>query len=238
MDRLATASTGGDVKIRKLYTTNDDLSYKLNCYVAINSISAKFRRDDIADRLLIFNLERRQGQFVPESDLVSQIMENRDKLLSAYLVLCNRIVGHITEHGLDTGKNYEFRLADFARFGGLACEAIWGKGGRDHFMSALEEMSNSQTDFTLEGDILWEPLSVWLQDESKLGVEISTGDLYIELHDIINPIDSSGPRQAFFISSVSLGKYIKRLKANIEQRGYQVTYARKRDNSYWRFDLV
>ena len=68
-DRLAVAATGSLIQRRRLYTTNEAVVYRPRCFLAVTSRDPRFRRDDVADRLILLNVERLQ-QFDEESGLL------------------------------------------------------------------------------------------------------------------------------------------------------------------------
>ena len=80
-DSLATAATGGCESMRELYTTNDESTYIIDCFIGLTSRTPKFTRDDIADRLLLFPVER-LSEFKSEEGIVDRLMKNRDIIMS------------------------------------------------------------------------------------------------------------------------------------------------------------
>ncbi|RKY03384.1 hypothetical protein DRP77_06210 [Candidatus Poribacteria bacterium] len=233
MDLLAIAATGGTVKRRKLYTTNEEAQYPITAWVCVNAIEPRFRRDDVADRLLIFKLSRRR-QFIPEDELVSRIVARRRELLTAYIVLLNRVVRELKEREGLPSRSYSFRMADFARLGEVIAAALYGEDEARKFIESLEEMQEVQTEFTLADDPVWEALSKWLKNPANLGREITSSELYNELDAIINPPDS--PRRRHWISSPrAMGRHLARLKTNIERLGYRITHRHTRDGKIWSF---
>ena len=58
-NHLATVATGGDVPLRKLYTTNELVRYPVRCFLALTSREPEsMSRDDVADRLLTLKVDR------------------------------------------------------------------------------------------------------------------------------------------------------------------------------------
>jgi hypothetical protein len=69
-------------------------------------------------------------------------------------------------------------MADFAAFA-LKVTSISGDQGR--MEKILDQLTEKQAAFTMEGDPIIELLDEWLKRESNIGRSISTGDLCTEL---------------------------------------------------------
>ncbi|MHC5057588.1 MAG: hypothetical protein ACYTKD_23175 [Planctomycetota bacterium] len=80
-DHLAVAATGGSLQRRELYTTNRLVEFPVVASVGITSRTPHFRREDIADRLLLFYLKRLRS-FTPESDLLQELENRRDEVMT------------------------------------------------------------------------------------------------------------------------------------------------------------
>jgi len=72
-DRLATVATGGTIRRRQLYTDNNIIEMPVHCSLAITSRTPHFKRDDVADRLLIMRVERIRD-FSSESDRIREVL--------------------------------------------------------------------------------------------------------------------------------------------------------------------
>ena len=81
------------MKITKkvLYTTNDQATYWPKCFLAFTARTPRFRRDDVASRILTFRLEPIEVT-ISEDILLRQVDEDRNKMLSEYAVMLNRVV--------------------------------------------------------------------------------------------------------------------------------------------------
>ena len=80
-DKLAIAATGGTIKRRVLYTTNRLVDYPIVAALGITSRTPHFRREDVADRLLILQVERFEA-FVSAAHLDQDIERHRDALMT------------------------------------------------------------------------------------------------------------------------------------------------------------
>src|SRR4030095_10296480 len=66
-DKLAVLTTGVTWRRREYYTTNNLGEYPITAFVAITSRTPHFRREDIADRLLLFHVERLESFGAPST---------------------------------------------------------------------------------------------------------------------------------------------------------------------------
>ena len=80
-DSLATIATGGSEAMRELYTTNEEVSYTIDCFVGLTSRTPKFTRDDVADRMLLFPVDR-LDQFLSEEAIIARLLDNRNAIMS------------------------------------------------------------------------------------------------------------------------------------------------------------
>ena len=75
-NHLATAATGGDVPLRKLYTTNALVRYPVRCFLALTSREPdSLTRDDVADRLLTLKVDR-FDKFKSEKHCLAKLMQH------------------------------------------------------------------------------------------------------------------------------------------------------------------
>ncbi len=176
-DRLATAATGGVIKRRELYTTNRLVEIPTHCFVAITAHTPHFRRDDVADRLLIMKVERLK-RFVSEKKLLSEVMAHRNEILSEVLLKLQAIVRALrAEYGVDDSS--AFRMADFADF---ALKVARHEGREEQLKRIFGKLSHEQSEFTLEGDPIYETLSIWVPENE--GREVTNKELWGELKAI------------------------------------------------------
>jgi hypothetical protein len=177
-DRLAICATGGTVSKRKLFTTNQLADYPIDCFVGITSRTPHFRRDDVADRLLVFHVKRfEESEFVAEQELLAAVLKDRDRILTAVL---RRLQHAIRALRATTGREYRtrFRMADFATFALRIADA---NSGHEALQSIFNRMGEEQTSFTFEGDDLVELLRKWLEEPRNHGRRVTADELYKEL---------------------------------------------------------
>jgi len=88
-DRLAIVATGAQIRRRVLYTTNDMASIPVRCALGITARTPRFRRPDVAQRLLMMKVAPLPPhRFVSESQLVKAVLDNRDAIMI-------ELVGHL-----------------------------------------------------------------------------------------------------------------------------------------------
>jgi hypothetical protein len=205
-DRLATAATGGEVTRRKLYTTNDLVTYQPHCFLGLTSISAKFRREDVADRLVVLHVDR-LGQFTPERNLHQAVLMLRDQLWTELLHDLNRIVASLRDNPAPT--SFEFRLADWAGLGHVIAQTQGVEAG---FLEALRRLKEVQSEFTLGENPLFALLTEWLEDSKNHDREVTAKELYQELKTIAE----SNQIKFRFSSPLSLAKKLNSLQSDLK----------------------
>jgi hypothetical protein len=177
-DRLAICATGGTVSKRLLYTTNTLVEYPIDCFVGITSRKPYFRRDDVADRMLVNHVRRfGDGDFVAESELLAEILGKRNVVMTAVLRQAQVAIAALKA---TEGRTYRttFRMADFATFALRLADA---NGRRKVIEELLDKLGEEQAVFALEGDSLVEVLVLWLGEPGNQGRLTDAGTLHKEL---------------------------------------------------------
>jgi hypothetical protein len=168
---LASVSTGTLLKERKLYENSVELSYRPRCFLMLNSRDpASLRRDDIVDRLLIFEVQRHEV-FTPEGRLLEAISTNRPAVWRELLQNLNRIVRALRD-GLHAGHGAH-RLADFANLATVIAKLIDAEGA----INALARLDEKRNDLLLENDPLVHALETWVKSQPEPRW-ITTGELF------------------------------------------------------------
>ncbi len=228
-DHLARLATGADIEKRQLYTTNDLVSYQLNCMLAITSRDPRWKRDDVVRRLLPIRMETIQGSKRPEKFLQSDILNCRGAIWGALLTLLNQVVASMRTQSGQDGSSH--RLADFHWFGRLAAPVL---GVQTEFTAAMAALEQAQLSLLGEGDERLELFILWVNERLLALTEevITTQELFKELRTI-----HPGPERAFpFKNTAALGVWIGRHKELIEaQVGVVVREARSAVTRSWKF---
>ena len=176
-NRLATSATGGTLKKRELYTTNKLIEFPIRSYIAITARTPKFRRDDVAERLLILKLDR-ISEFISENILREEISKNRDSILSEVVYHLQEIVGALKDNS-ERSNVGSFRMADFADF----MLKIARYANLENFVKRiLGKLTKEQSHFTLEDDATVELLLEWVKMNEKR--EVTSSELHHELSEM------------------------------------------------------
>jgi hypothetical protein len=213
-NHLATAATGGDVPLRKLYTTNELARYPLRCFLALTAREPdSLTRDDVVDRLLTLRVDRIDS-YTPESQILTSIDEARPTIWKELLTTLQRIVkvleaahSHPTTH----------RLADFASLA-LNIGPVLGIEEKD-VKELLEGMDSEKADFALEHNPLYPLLIDWLENKGMKDRQwITTKDLFDEMQELL-PSKEKFPKKSASALGRELGRMKPELKGLIEVIG-------------------
>lgn len=176
-DRLATVATGGTIKKRVLYTTNKVVEIPARCFLAITSRTPRFRRDDVADRLLIMRVER-YPTFIREKHLLDEVTGNRNEIMAGLVPALQEVVRALKQYSDSPVNSGVFRMADFADF---ALKIARYAGIEDQVKVIFEKLSKEQSRFTLENDPVLDLLESWINKPENINREITSIDLCKEL---------------------------------------------------------
>jgi hypothetical protein len=205
-DKLAVVATGGTLKRRLLYTTNQLVEFPITAFVGITSRTPHFKREDVADRLLLFHVERLET-FGAEGELLSELTAQRDALMTELVGQLQRVLAALHEN---KGKSYPttFRIADFAQFVLRVADA---QGKLSEAQAMFERLGKEQLAFTVQDDPVLELLEDWVIDHA--GDEVTTAQLFAALRSMANL--SHPPRSFDFKSAVSFGHYLQSNRATL-----------------------
>lgn len=179
-DALAALATGASVEKRELYTTNDMRKVQPDCFLALTSRDPPFRRDDVADRCLVFRVERVSGDFISETQYLSQIRIYRDELWSQYLDNLNAILAK-RQADADPHRTTTHRMADWALFAQDAAGAL----EVSNCDRLLEGMETERAFFALENEPLRVIIEQFLRDNPD-GGSFEAGDLLGDFESAAN----------------------------------------------------
>lgn len=170
-DMLAAIATGASVEKRKLYTDGTLEKMVPECFLALTSRDPPFRRDDVADRCLVFRVDRVEGDFVSESKYLWQIALYRDDLWSDYVDNLNKILRE-RQANEDPFRTTTHRMADWALFAQDAGDAL----DVPRVDELLGGMQTERAFFALENEPLRIVIEEWLSDHPD-GGEFTAGEL-------------------------------------------------------------
>lgn len=169
-DALARYATDETYRSRKLYTTNEEVSYRPRAILMLTSRDPFFRRPDVAERLLPFHLARLE-EFQDEESFYSELTKMRPQILGDLLILVSEAMEAIQ---IVASPKMHFRMADFANFGWRIYKH---QGKEDEWNGILKRLEKRQSEFASEGNAIIEVLGLLLSKENALE-PITTGDLF------------------------------------------------------------
>jgi len=173
-DKLAVVATGGTIKKRLYFTTNEEVAFPIQCFAAITSRTPNFQRDDVADRLLIVELKRYE-RFLRANSLLSEVLKHRHEIMSEIVYELQKIVRALRDLK-DEDMAGSFRMADFADF----CMKIGcSEGIESQIRTLLHKLEYLQRGFALERHSTGK--LVYLLAQKKPGVEWDARGLNEEL---------------------------------------------------------
>jgi len=212
-DKLASIATGQTDQKRKLFTDNEVIKRTAKTFLCVTSRTPQFTRDDVADRLICLSFKRLDS-FIPENELIGDIIENRNEIMS---YIMNELQGIIKVLKETRERKYPstFRIADFATFGLKLSDA---RGQKAEFEELLNKVSIVQKDFAVEEDSLVYALKILCKLNEMYGKEIeySAFDLHKKLLDITCQERYDIPEfKARYKTVKSFARRIANIKSNI-----------------------
>lgn len=232
-DHLAAIATGTYITKRRLYTTNEEYRIKPRVFIAMSSRTPAFKRDDVADRLLIFRLKRFE-KFIPERILLEQIIKNRNALMTQIAHDLNSIVNEVNSP-INTETETDFRMADFAILGEKIWRAIGGDSGVEKFKAVISKMKLAQEAFSVEDDPLPDLITEWIE-KNPCSTGITASKLFPQLKAIADE-----QHIPFNLKSVrSLGRQLSMIRQPLlELCGIKTSsYQGRGRTKYWVFSQV
>jgi 5S rRNA maturation endonuclease (ribonuclease M5) len=208
-DLIARVATGISYTRRKLYSDNDEIEIIPRAQLGLTSMQPYFDREDVADRLIIFRLQRHECiSFRDEGSIVSDVLAKRSVILSGIIHALQRALKNI-EQNKERVKLTRFRMADAA----LLMTRMSDEP--ETMMSLIAKMQDEQTKFLAEGHPLTEIICQWVRDNPQCsGIFFTTADLFSELNTY-----AQSKRLVFFHRSVkSLGMAISNQMRALQTR--------------------
>lgn len=234
-DKLAVIATGGTLSRREYFTTNKLVEFKAGCFLAVTSRTPHFRRDDISDRLLPLDLERRvkedenkqiQGNFEAESRLLAEVYSHRDEIMTELIF---RLQDCLRALAASQEVRYRgtFRMADFAEF---AMRISRSAGVETEIADILHRLSSAQSEFTVKYDPIFILIGKLLDAEGG-SVKLKTG----ELCDWLSKIAAKEfIRFPYAGNAISLGRRLETLKDDFS-KFFEVRVTHPQGSTTWGF---
>lgn len=177
-DKIACYATRVTNEKRKLYSNGEVYRERVEAFLGISTRNPVFRRDDVAQRVLIIYLDP-INQYSTEGNILRPMLEHRSKILSQIIQRLQSILALIK-----SGKyaNYQsgFRMADFAHFTALYIDN--GEAAEE----LLHRVVKTQQALVIEGDILLTLLTRLVYEKDKWNIKwLTARELFRNLEFII-----------------------------------------------------
>ncbi len=236
-DALAASATGMKYTTRAFFTTNDAATFTPHAFLGLTARTPKFRREDVAERLVLLRLEK-LNQKRSEYELLQEVLVQRNALLSEYARLLNKVLAVGTPQSVDPS----IRLADFAS---VASRIGEGLGIADRVAEALSKMKQAQHQYAVEEHDLYRLLDVWLDGHApptsqqalapipNAGRAVNTKALHAELRAIAERENIKW----YYASEVALGRQLQALEDALGV-AFAITHGRTNQGKTWCFERL
>lgn len=174
IDALCAAATGATIQKRKLYTDCDTIRIRPRVFLVITTREAKFKRDDLVSRLLIFGT-RRVSKPRPRADLYRQVEENRNAIMAEVLLNLNSVI-RVLRAKRNISPECISRIADWEAFGRKVCD-----DGDLAFQEIMARMNKTKDEFTIEDDLLYALLDEYVVNKGYVINGETAHELYERL---------------------------------------------------------
>jgi len=207
---LAQLDTGLAIGRRLLYTTNEQIRFVPNCWIALTSRTPEFlnRRDDVLDRTIILQMGRLPLN-IPEHELLHEIKKRRNQLWAELLDELNDIVA-LLRNGEPTGE-IACRMADFGHFVMLLAK---GQNQEAKARRILKAMQGEQGRVLCELEPIYECLANWLEQPGNPGRCVTSSELSRELWPIALQLGIDWP----YREPKSLAQRLRNIWENLKDR--------------------
>ncbi|THE63988.1 hypothetical protein D8Y22_15265 [Salinadaptatus halalkaliphilus] len=159
-DVLAAVATGAGLDQRELYTTNTLHREVPRCWLSLTSRDPPFRRDDVADRTLVFRVKRVEDGFVGMGSYLNQVTDYRNLLWSTYLDNLQTVLSEYLTRDIDSMSS-SHRMADWAIFAKIVADSLDVAGIDD----LLETMETERATFALENEDWANVIGKWVRSD-------------------------------------------------------------------------
>lgn len=234
-DKIASLSTGKIDQLRRLYTTNESITIRYRCWLAVTSRTPDtLQRGDLVDRTVILPVKRvEDSERVRESFFLAEVMKKRDLWWGDSLSALNQVVAEIRRSGVP--KRAGLRMEDWAALGTVIAR---GCGQEDIWEKSLNEVKVRQREFLLFDNVVAEAIEAWLSSSQYTSTFLTTRNLYeaakSALFDVDRP-DSSWPR-----SVKSFGRQLADIRLDLREHlsksGVRMQWRRQQGNEVYKFE--
>ena len=213
-DKIASYATGVINEKRRLYSDGEVYKERVEAFIGISTRNPVFRRDDVAQRVIIINLDP-LTKYSTERQIIEPVLRYRNEILSQIIQKLQYIIKLINEKKYATVSS-SFRMADFAHFATLYLD------NHARAERLLQNISQTQHALVLDGDILIVYLVKYIMDNQRTNIKsewLTAAKLYKQL-DGRAEVDRSDTLlrnefRARYDNSISLGKRLSNIKSDI-----------------------
>jgi hypothetical protein len=175
LNYLCISATSGEARRRKLFTNQDEIVTQPHVFLALTTRDPKFKRDDVVDRLLLFNMQKIKN-LKGRNMLYGDLLRNRDAILSETFHNLNSAL-KLLEARRTWDPCATFRAADWDIF----MQKIHNDNGRPAFMNLMNKMNREKRAFSIEDDDLYLILHGRCYGKNRPFLKLSASELYMDL---------------------------------------------------------
>lgn len=212
-DKLATYATGITNEKRRLYSNGEVYREKIDAFIGISTRNPVFRRDDVAQRVLIIYLDTLK-EYKNEAAIIEPIIKHRNEILSQVIDMLQIILKRMKEEGSDVEYTSALRMSDFAHFTALYF------GNKEQAETLLKKVSKNQKALATEGDILFTYLTKFVSEVQDDGW-YNAKTLYRKLDGLaaVEVVDTllKNDFRAKYDNPVSLAKRLQNIKEDVAE---------------------
>lgn len=230
-DKLSQSARVTDLDKRRLFSDNDTVKFTRQALVGLTAHNPKFMREDIADRLLLFNFSR-LSKFQPETPIYNALNKARPRILTA---ICQDLA-KILAVPKPTSTDLNFRVEDFARLGEWIAQGI---DQLDVFREAMRKLSNTTTEYTLnEDETLIHSLQEWMKARDLTTLNEFLSVTYIFDHLMLHVPSSEIPTFKKKYSSPNvLGRKLWTIQATLKSM-FKVEWEMRGGARFWKIQAL
>ena len=181
-DTLCHLATGAEITMRKLYTTNDDVSYSIRNHAAFTSRVNVFSRSDVMRRCIQLHIAPGDNNTkVEKSVFFNAVLENRAALTAEYILRAQNILRAHLQFGKKSYR-YQSSMAEYEAFT-LRCAEYEGTLEETQVLWASYMRQYAEA-ITASNAMVF-AIRLWLgKSPDNAGREVSSATLFAECRNI------------------------------------------------------
>lgn len=228
-DKLSQSSSVTDYTKRRLFSDNETVRYRRAAMVGITAHNPRFMREDIADRLLMFNFKR-LNRFQPETPMYLELARQRSRILSGILQDLQKVLRVQPLPFSDLA----FRVEDFARIGEQISIAL---DKREQFRAILKKLSRVVSYQSLaHADVLLKSIKAYLYDATLYNEDkyYESQELYDLLLGFLEPESRDVAEfKKIYKNASYLGRKLWILQAALKASGLKIDWKNVEGKRLW-----